>query len=53
MSLNTRNAKFEIWLYYKCHKINLSGPFGYFLFDVILTTSYMYLRVNNKNVIIT
>ena len=45
MSLNTRKAKFEIWLYYcKCHKINLSGPFGYFLFDVILTTSYMYLR---------
>ena len=26
---------------YKCHKINVSGPFGDILFYVILTTSYL------------
>ena len=31
----------EVLLYNKCHKINLSGPFGHFLFHVILTISYL------------
>ena len=31
----------EVWLYNKCHKINLSGPFGPVLFYVILTFCYL------------
>ena len=30
-----------VWLYKKCHKINLSGLFGHFPFYVILTISYL------------
>ena len=41
MSLKTGNAKkCHVWLYNKCHEINLSDPLGYFLFYVILTISY-------------
>ena len=41
MSLKTGNAKkYHVWLYNKCHEINLSDPLGYFLFYVILTISY-------------
>ena len=40
MSLITRNAK-EYWLHNKCHKIYLSGPFGIFSLNVILTISYL------------
>ena len=32
----------ELWLYNDCHKINPSGPFGKFLFYVILTISYLW-----------
>jgi len=31
----------EPWLYNGCCKVNLSGPFGNFLFHVILTISYL------------
>ena len=41
MSLKTGNAKkYHVWVYNKCHEINLSDPLGYFLFYVILTISY-------------
>ena len=45
MSLITRNVKrIDKWLYYKCHKIYLSGPFGIFYLYVILTISYLRAR---------
>ena len=40
MSLITHYRK-KVWLYDKCHKINLSGPFRDNLFYVTLTTSYL------------
>ena len=36
-----RKKKIEVWLYNKFHNINISGPFGNFLFYVILTISYL------------
>ena len=33
----------EVWLYNKCHKINLSSPFEDFLFYIILTISYLWV----------
>ena len=47
MSLITRNRAKEyrsIWLYNKCHKIYLSGPFGSFCLYVILTISDLPAR---------
>ena len=54
MSLITRNAKsIEIWQY-KSNKINLSGPFGDFLFYVIpCHPNHLLLTgVNSRNVVI-
>ena len=39
-----RKKNIEVWLYNKFHNINISGPLGAFLFYVILTISYIYLR---------
>ena len=40
-------------MYNKGHKIKLSGPFGDFVFDVILIKHLLLARANNRNVIIT
>ena len=50
MSLNRCNAKEYRNM---CHKNNLSGPFGYFLFYVVLTISLILAGMNNRNVLIT
>ena len=34
----------EVWLYNKCHKIYLSGPFGVFCLYIFLNISYLQER---------
>ena len=39
--IHVTRTSIELGLYNKCQKINQSGPFGYFLFKIILTISYL------------
>ena len=43
----------EVWLYNKCHKIYLSGPFGVFCLYIFLNISYLRERTIETSSLIT
>ena len=55
MSLITRNAtkSIDVWLYYKCHKIYLSGPLEIFSLYVILTILYLQAETTETSLLPT